>query len=135
MSLTRPETAINELKTVADAIPLSIYPNRLNSTFSTSWIANKTLHATIEETDPDIINLHWICRGFLAVEDLRKFQKPIVWTLHDMWPFTGGCHYASNCDKYQESCGNCPQLSSTSKFDLSKLIWKRKKSSWNRISC
>lgn len=130
---TKFEKLASQLKPVADAIPLYVYPDRLNSTFSTSWIANRKLQTIIKETDPDIINLHWICRGFLAIEDMKKFEKPIVWTLHDMWPFTGGCHYALNCEKYQDSCGNCPQLESMSNLDLSKLIWKRKKDSWNEL--
>ena len=60
----------------------------------------------------DIINLHWIA-DFLSVEsieELLSLGKPVVWTLHDQWPITGGCHYASGCDKYKTDCKGCPQL-------------------------
>ena len=48
--------------------------------------------------EADIINLHWINGGFLSLKSLEKLSelnKPVVWTLHDMWAFTGGCHYNS----------------------------------------
>lgn len=60
----------------------------------------------------DIIHLHWVAQ-FLSPSSLKKLLdlgKPVVWTLHDMWPFTGGCHYASGCDGYTQSCAACPQL-------------------------
>ncbi|MCK4678329.1 MAG: glycosyltransferase [Bacteroidales bacterium] len=60
----------------------------------------------------DIINLHWVA-DFLSVEsieELLSLGKPVVWTLHDQWPITGGCHYASGCNKYKTNCKGCPQL-------------------------
>jgi glycosyltransferase involved in cell wall biosynthesis len=76
----------------------------------------------------DIINLHWIGHFidfksfFMYVRD--KF--PIVWTLHDMNPFTGGCHYDYECGKFHFTCGACPQLGSNKVKDLSYDILKRK---------
>lgn len=61
----------------------------------------------------DIINLHWITSGFLTpvtIKKLLELEKPLVWTFHDMWAFTGGCHYSAGCDGYQENCHSCPQL-------------------------
>ena len=52
----------------------------------------------------DIIHLHWINQGGLSLRNIEQLQalgKPIVWTMHDMWPFTGICHYAHNCEKYK----------------------------------
>ena len=60
----------------------------------------------------DILNLHWI-NYFQSVETITKLlelEKPVVWTLHDQFPFTGGCHYSSGCNKFVEACKNCPQL-------------------------
>lgn len=62
----------------------------------------------------DILNLHWITSGFqspLTITKLLDLGKPIVWTLHDMWAFTGGCHYTAGCQGYENNCLNCPQLS------------------------
>ena len=61
----------------------------------------------------DIINLHWVT-AFISPSELRnilKLGKPVVWTLHDQRPFTGGCHYAAGCLKYTKGeCKGCPQL-------------------------
>ncbi len=61
----------------------------------------------------DIINLHWVS-GFIDFPTFfsKKSAKPIVWTLHDMNPFTGGCHHAENCEGFKISCKRCPQLTS-----------------------
>lgn len=75
-----------------------------------------------EFTDADIIHLHWINNGIWSWEfakELLKLNKKIVWTMHDMWPFTGGCHYDQECRQYKEGCGRCPLLSSNQKKDLS----------------
>jgi glycosyltransferase involved in cell wall biosynthesis len=81
-------------------------------------------------TDSDIIHLHWINFGFLSIDSLEKLaqtNKPIVWTLHDMWAFTGGCHHSRECENYQKSCGNCEQfLKNPSVNDLSHQIWREK---------
>jgi glycosyltransferase involved in cell wall biosynthesis len=76
----------------------------------------------------DVINLHWVA-GML---DYASFfpqmtqRTPVVWTLHDMNAFTGGCHYDDQCGRFTRSCGLCPQLGSTSEQDLSRLVWERK---------
>ena len=79
--------------------------------------------------EADIIHLHWINGGFLSLASLKKLlklNKSIVWTFHDMWAFTGGCHYAGNCESFKTQCFNCPFLKNPHKKDLSFRIWKRK---------
>lgn len=76
----------------------------------------------------DVVNLHWIA-GFIDYQTFfSTFPRstPLVWTLHDMNPMTGGCHYDDQCGKYKRSCGACPQLRSTDDKDLSHKIWMRK---------
>lgn len=60
----------------------------------------------------DIINLHWIAffQSPKSIHNLLNLNIPIVWTLHDEWAYTGGCHYTSGCLKYLTNCDNCPQL-------------------------
>jgi len=53
-------------------------------------------------------------------------RKIIVWTLHDMNPFTGGCHYSGSCMRYMQSCGACPQLGSEMEGDVSRKNWLKK---------
>jgi glycosyltransferase involved in cell wall biosynthesis len=91
------------------------------------------LATTLKAMDPDVVHLFWINSGFMQIESMKQFNKPIVWTLHDMWPFTGGCHYDNECGKFQSMCGACPMLASSSEHDLSRLIWKRKHASWRNV--
>jgi glycosyltransferase involved in cell wall biosynthesis len=62
--------------------------------------------------EADIIHLHWVS-GILSSSSIAGFAllgKPVIWTLHDMRPLTGGCHFSAGCMKYQEECGSCIQL-------------------------
>jgi glycosyltransferase involved in cell wall biosynthesis len=85
--------------------------------------------------DADVVNLHWVA-GFV---DYGKFFKnfgkrfPIVWTLHDMNVFTGGCHYDEGCGKFAASCGACPQFGSKNQYDLSREVWLRKKKAFDSV--
>ncbi|MCK4842956.1 MAG: glycosyltransferase family 4 protein [Methylococcales bacterium] len=80
-----------------------------------------------EYKEADIIHLHWINGSFINIKHLSKIDKPIIWTMRDMWPMTGGCHYAMECVKYKIGCGSCEQLNRNSNYDLSKFILNRKK--------
>ncbi|HEV8620724.1 MAG TPA: glycosyltransferase family 4 protein [Nitrospiraceae bacterium] len=76
----------------------------------------------------DVINLHWIAcfvdyPVFFATVP-ERFS--VVWTLHDMNPFTGGCHYDRGCGKFMNGCVRCPQLGSSDRIDLSSKVWERK---------
>ena len=60
----------------------------------------------------DVIHLHWVAyyQSPVTIHKLLATGKPVVWTLHDQWPFTGGCHYTAGCLKYRQNCEACPQL-------------------------
>jgi glycosyltransferase involved in cell wall biosynthesis len=78
--------------------------------------------------EADLINLHWVA-GFLdlgAFFRLLPRSTPVVWTLHDMASFTGGCCHAMGCGKFTQKCGACPQLGSTDEADLTRDVWRRK---------
>lgn len=80
----------------------------------------------------DIIHLNWTTRNWLSIANigqLLRLHKPVVWTLHDVWGLTGGCHVLLNgCDKWQYSCGNCPFIRNGKRYkDLSFRIMNRKK--------
>jgi len=84
-------------------------------------------HPLIQEAD--IIQLHWINFGFLSLRSIEKLLalgKPVVWTMHDMWPFTGGCHYSRGCERFTTTCQYCPYLSKPAEYDLSFEIFQRK---------
>ncbi len=88
------------------------------------------ISALPEFNQADVIHLHWINQGMLSLTDIRRIiesGKPIVWTMHDMWPFTGICHYASDCDKYTKECHYCPLLFKGGKKDLSYRTFEKKR--------
>lgn len=58
----------------------------------------------------DVVHLHWISRLVNHTTFFRRINKPVVWTLHDMNAFTGGCHYSEGCERYLNECKVCPQL-------------------------
>ncbi len=116
-----------------DGLPLQAYPQRDRNIFSPQWFPS-CLPKKVKQLKPDIINLHWICKGYVKTEDLQQFQQPIVWTAHDMWPFTGGCHYTQGCQRYTESCGACPQLQGMREDDLSRWVWERKAKAWKNLN-
>lgn len=87
------------------------------------------LYHVINSSDCDIVNLHWINAEFMRIEDIAKINKPIVWTLHDMWPFSGAEHYDDLESSYRYIEGynkhNRPKHYTGKDFDLS--LFERKK--------
>ena len=81
----------------------------------------------VRELRPDVLHVHWVSHGFLRLETLAELGIPIVWTMHDMWAFTGGCHYAGMCERYREGCGHCPVLESSAADDASRRGVVRRK--------
>lgn len=119
------ERAIAKLRPSIDKIPLIPYRQRQKTPFSCDWFPSQ-IPREISKHQPDILNLHWIGGGYLRIESLAGLRYPQAWTLHDMWAFTGGCHYNGECEGYQSSCGQCLQLGSSHQWDLSRWIWHRK---------
>lgn len=83
------------------------------------------LGGALQKLDYDILHLHWINQRFIKLQDLPK-NKPVVWTLHDSWPFCGVCHYFIDCERYKTHCGECPMLHSGKKKDLAYRIFEEK---------
>lgn len=78
--------------------------------------------------DADVLVLHWV-NSFLSyrsVEKLLATGKTVIWVMHDMWTFTGGCHYDGYCGGYAHDCGKCPHLNSRKENDLSRRNFRRK---------
>ncbi|MDR2811203.1 MAG: glycosyltransferase family 4 protein [Tannerellaceae bacterium] len=83
--------------------------------------------------EADVIHLHWINQGMLSIKEIGKIfssGKKVVWTMHDMWPFTGICHHAGACNAYTKGCGHCPYLKAPSQNDLSGTVFRRKQSAY-----
>lgn len=95
------------------------------SLFGTGWVKQ------INQSDADIIHLHWLQREMFSISDIAKINKPLVWTLHDMWGFCGAEHYAKNLywkDGYEKE--NLTNKENT--FDINIWTWKRKFKYWKK---
>ncbi len=115
-----------------DGLPLRLYPARSRQAFSLQWLPGGSARA-IRRFDADIVHLHWLARGLLPIGALHSLGAPLVWTMHDMWAFTGGCHYTAGCERFIAGCGACPVLGSASRYDLAWLTWHRKRRRWRRL--
>ena len=83
----------------------------------------------------DVIHLHWINQGMLSIKEIGEILatgKRVVWTMHDMWPFTGICHHAGVCNYFEKDCGLCPYLESPSQKDMSYSTYQQKLSAYSK---
>lgn len=117
-----------------DEFPLRKYRNKAKPLFSPAWFGSYKIVEKINKFQPDIVHLHWICGSMLPIQWISKINAPIVWSLHDMWAFTGGCHYDNGCGAYKESCGNCKLLRSCKNVDLSRKVFNKKNAVFSRTS-
>jgi glycosyltransferase involved in cell wall biosynthesis len=117
-----------------DRFPVRFYPDRVRpNSLWPLWLPSRLVPRRIGELAPDVINLHWILDGFLSIEQVAHLGRPLVWTMYDMWPFTGGCAYSLGCERHTDRCGSCPVLGSDREHDLSRLVWRRKARAWQNV--
>ena len=83
-----------------------------------------------EFQEADVIHLHWINQGMLSLKGIQKILrsgKPVVWTMHDIWPATAICHLTLGCHYFINRCANCKYLpGGGGSSDLSSRIWQKK---------
>lgn len=80
--------------------------------------------------EADVIHLHWVNQSFLSMADIRRVLrsgKPVVWTLHDQWPFTAICHYSDGCRRFTTGCFRCPQLGGLRHPDIARMVFRAKR--------
>lgn len=104
--------------------------------------SNLTLHSLncfssglaewINRSDADIVNLHWLGGEMLSVEEIGRINKPICWTMHDMWPFSGAEHYddLEAPGRYQKGYFVNNRPNQYSGLDLDAWVWRRKQKAW-----
>lgn len=109
----------------SDRLPLA-FEGAAARGFSVGWVPDG-LAAHLRALQPDVVHLHWVTDGFFRIETLADINVPVVWTIHDMWSFTGGCHYAGACEGFTRQCGQCPLLGGRQERDLSRTGWTRRR--------
>lgn len=107
-----------------DRLPLAFAGERSRG-FSIGWAPDGVLRAA-DALSPDLVHAHWIADGLMRLESLARIGVPLVWTMHDVWAFTGGCHYPGSCEKYKVQCGCCPLLDERNETDFSRQGWVRR---------
>ena len=121
---------ISLMRRVLDRLPINFYKHRSPTYFSPNLVPFSGLVKRINAINPDIVHLHWVNKAMLSISDIAAIKAPIVWSLHDMWAFTGGCHYDEECGAYKQSCGTCKVLGSVKSNDLSRKVFKKKLSAY-----
>lgn len=88
----------------------------------------------INSTDSQVVNLHWVCGNMLSIEDIGRIRKPIVWTMHDMWPFCGAEHYADDAPgaRFESGYSRINRPDGNSRLDVDRWAWNRKRKAWRR---
>ena len=117
--------------TLLDRLPLLLYPKRHRDLFSPGFWANPG-RLRVTRYDAKIVHLHRVAGGMLDMNDIAALCAPVVWTLHDQWPFTGGCHYAGACERFEAQCGRCPQLASENDNDITNALWLKKSDAFGK---
>ena len=125
-----PETKVAKLLVkllpYIDWFPAKFYKGASILNFTPAIVPGNAIRK-IKRIGADVIHLHWIAKGFIRIEALKSLRnRPVVWTLHDSWAFTGGCHVPFECTRYMERCGKCPVIGSRTNYDLSRWVWRRK---------
>ena len=92
--------------------------------------AGTDITALREFEEADIIHLHWINQGMLSLKNIRKILrsgKPVIWTMHDIWPATAICHLTLGCRNFTTACRQCRLLpGGGSAKDLASSVWNKK---------
>ena len=132
------ETKIEKLKKIFrqqyEHFRVRLYKYRICTIFSlNNTFFNSGLIKQINMINPDIVHFHWVNGGMINIKDLLKIKKPIVWTMHDSWLFTGGCHLPYECKKFKSECKKCPVLGSDKNNDLSNKIFNIKKNIFPKL--
>jgi glycosyltransferase involved in cell wall biosynthesis len=100
---------------------------------STAW-PDTGLGRELARSDADILNLHWLGSSTLSIEEVGRLEKPVVWTLHDMWAFCGAEHYAADhaTSRFRRDYTRHNAPDSETANDLNRRVWSRKRNSWRR---
>lgn len=107
-----------------DRIIFKIY--KQSGFFSSGLLGTVNVKKLLNKRNVDVVNIHWVNGGMVNLSDLKNIECPIVFTLHDSWIMTGGCHLPGTCTRHKENCGRCPQLNSSFPYDITRYLFNKK---------
>lgn len=98
---------------------------------SPAWLSGVSA-AALNRSTHTVTNLHWTCGGYLSVELIGALKKPVVWTMHDMWPFCGAEHYAEDGSgaRWRVGYSRLNRPVNNGGVDVDRWVWRRKERSW-----
>lgn len=131
---SKTEQALNLLRTQFGRQLNRLQKNENKNFHSGDWLPSRWAEK-INISDIDVVNLHWVAGETMSIEDIGRIKKPIVWTLHDMWPFCGTEHVTEYDQHARWKLGyrtdNRGPLDRG--LDLDRLAWLRKKRAWQQV--
>lgn len=131
--LSRPERILRRATIRFERPSRRAYPAFKGVQWSAGRVATPVLRH-VQTLSPQLVHLHWVGDGMLSTGAIRQLADyQLIWTLHDMWMFTGGCHYSDGCTRFHDTCGQCPLLGSAHDTDLSRDTWEAKQRHWQNV--
>jgi len=121
------------ISTYLDVLPWTLLRAPRHDFSSLAWVGTG-VPRRVRALSPDLVQLHWICSGFLRVEELAKLRSPIVWRLADMWPFAGAEHYVGGDERFRRGYTAATRPPEERGIDLNRWVWQRKRRTYARIS-
>jgi len=115
-----------------DDVPRRLLRTGNITPISPSWLPGPTAR-DVRQLAQVVVNLHWICGGFVAPEALAKIRAPMVWTLHDQWAFCGGEHYTGDDRRFETGYGPGNRPADERGIDVNRWIWSRKRRAYAGI--
>jgi len=133
-SVSGPNTPFEKLNVIAReqlGAELKRFMKTENEVVHSASVLRSRWTKRLNESDADVVNLHWVQGEMLSISDIGRIEKPLVWTLHDMWAFCGAEHYTTGL-RWQEgyNAGNRPEYETG--FDLNRWTWRRKVKHWRK---
>lgn len=124
--------AYGSLRSSVNALMNKLQSSTNTNVHNTNWLPSG-LHSQINKSNADIVHFHWIGSGMLSIREVSKIEKPIVWTLHDIWAFSGAEHYddLQSPHRYEQAYTRKNRPSGYSGFDIDRWTWNRKMKHWS----
>lgn len=120
-----------QLRPLLGGLPMRLQKTSNLNPHSGNWLPS-ALANEINLSSADIVNMHWVGGETLSIEDIGRIRKPLVWTLHDMWPFCGAEHYTTdnNSARWRSGYRWGDRPEGDRGLDLNRLVWRRKHRAW-----